>query len=66
MVLKYQATDYFIYYAVSRFEVFQDNLSTLKSQFRTLICAAQDKGACAHVPARGLKAVFVHPEQWGM
>lgn len=31
-----------------------------------LICGAQDKGACTHVPACRLKAVFVHPEQWGM
>lgn len=65
MVLKYQATKYFIYYTVSRCE-FLKSFNSKVAIPHTLIWAAQDKGVCAHVPVRGLKAVFVHPEQWGM
>lgn len=38
----------------------------LQSRDSALIHAAQDEGACAHVPARALKAVLVHPEQRGI
>lgn len=58
-VLRYQAGQYFIMQFLD-VNSLKTNLSTPKSQL------TQDKGACAHVPARSLKALFVHPEQWGM
>lgn len=57
VVLQCQATEYLLYYMVSRYELFKDNLSAPKSRLRTHPCSAGQRRLCARTSSRSQSCV---------